>query len=122
MPFDSLLGDRDNVHDDLAARRHAVACALSLGSQSRTSETDDVGALRRAVDALSQRVDELARELDAVRAARRPHVTGGLPIVAPVDEASISRVSVPPVTPAKLGNRAFDVLLGAVADVPASRR
>ena len=108
------LGESNSVPNDLDSRRRAIVRAFRAGARA-----DDVGALQRAVKTLTHRVEELAREVEGLR---RPEV-GHPQAPAPDEEPPGGRVSVPPITPSRISNHAFDVLLGTVTrDVQAESR
>jgi hypothetical protein len=97
------------VPTDLDLRRSAIIRAFRA-----TTRDDDSAVLRRRVDALAARVDELATELAALRCTVEPAppVSTGGTIAG--EEAPAPRITVPPVTPAKISDQALDVLLGTV--------
>src|SRR5436853_4311695 len=103
--------------NDLESRRRAITRALRRATRSDdrpapASDTDvDVTALEQRVTDLVERVDDLARIVEALQTTQ--------PALIPVtsfveDEPPAGRVSVPPVTPAKISTQAFDVLFGTV--------
>ena len=98
---------------DLESRRRAIVRAFrsSARTADRGDDSADVAALKRRVSTLEQRVAELTRVLDGLAS----HDFTSLPVSAvPDEEPPAGRVSVPPVTAAKISNQAFDVLLGTV--------
>src|SRR4051794_21455980 len=110
---------------DLDTRRRAIARAFRAAArgEQRPSARSDIATLRDTVAALERRVDELVREVEALRTPRQESMLDRLPITTPPeDEAPAGRVAVPPVTAGKISNQAFDVLLGTVnKDVADSR-
>ncbi|MDX6286183.1 MAG: hypothetical protein QOG53_1668 [Frankiales bacterium] len=103
---------------DIESRRLAIIRALrgreavAPGSTAVTEVPDDLGVLTETVSDLATRVDQLSRDLSVLKSSTvvRHHIPE-MPHVVDDDEP-ISRASVPPVTPAKISNHAFDVLLG----------
>jgi hypothetical protein len=109
------LGEDNSVPSDLDSRRRAIARAFRASSRA-----DDVATLQQTVAGLAARVEELAREVEALR---RLDAARAWAPAANDEEPPAGRVSVPPITPAKLSNQAFDVLLGTVPrDVGAETR
>jgi hypothetical protein len=100
------LGESNSVPNDLDSRRRAIARAFRTGGRS-----DELAELQRAVAALTQRVEELSREVEAFRRREPGHPQPALSD----EEPPGGRVSVPPVTAARISNQAFDVLLGTVS-------
>ena len=107
---------------DLDSRRRAIARAFRA-----TARADDVTVLNRRIDELSHQVDELSRAVDALRRPSAQPTVVHIP-VTPMQESAVDeeppggRVTVPPITAARISNQAFDVLLGAVSDrEPADR-
>ncbi|MFL6239618.1 MAG: hypothetical protein ACJ735_09055 [Actinomycetes bacterium] len=80
--------------------------------------------MRQTVIALAHRVEELSREVEALRVRPEGVRPDSLPVGAPLadEEPPGGRATVPPVTPAKLSSQAFDVLLGTVSTDRATSR
>jgi hypothetical protein len=129
------------VRNDLESRRRAISRALrgasrpvpapqsdhQSGEQSdrQSDRHSEIATLHRAIESLAGRVDELGRAVEELRGRTVAPVLATIPVTPPPadGEPPASRVSVPPITPAKLSTQAFDVLLGTVdADVEAQSR
>jgi hypothetical protein len=111
------------VPNDLEARRRSIIRAFRAGGRA-SERTDEIKLLQQTVTALSRRVDELTGELRALQhgAAIRSAPAFVASEEAHADEEPVAgRVSVPPITPARISNQAFDVLLGAVTEPSRSR-
>jgi outer membrane murein-binding lipoprotein Lpp len=90
----------------LDARRRAIVRALTRATDRRGDDqtTDTVADLVVQVDRLSRHVDEM--RTGAVASA-------DLPAADPADDEDVpEHPTVPPLTPAKVSDHAFDVLLG----------
>lgn len=100
-------GDHINVRNNLELRRRAVARALR-GANNDERDASRIRVLRDEVDVLRRRVDELSRQVESMR--QQPVI----PMLhQPIDEEPpAGRAVVPPVTPARISNQAFDILLG----------
>jgi hypothetical protein len=110
---------------DLDTRRRAIARAFRAAARGDDRPArNDMAELKQTVDGLQQRVEELAKQLEELRGPRDVAMLDRLPIIPPPpeDEAPPGRVAVPPVTPAKISNQAFDVLLGSVSERVADTR
>lgn len=93
----------------LAASPASTAVAPPLVDEAVSAHMSE---LSETVSDLATRVDQLARDLSSLRSSApvRHHIPE-LPH-DPDDDEPVARRSVPPVTPAKISNHAFDVLLG----------
>jgi hypothetical protein len=92
------------VPKDLESRRRAIARAFRASARP-----NDVATLHEQVATLTGRVDLLANELAAMR---RGDVLPPMSGTDDDEEPPAGRVSVPPLMPAKISTRVFDVLLG----------
>jgi hypothetical protein len=109
-----------NVRNDLESRRRAISRALRGAQRSAVpqpfGEQPDIAKLHRAIDSLNSRIDELASAVEELRGRTVAPALDTIPSTPPPadDEPPASRISVPPITPARLSTQAFDVLLGTV--------
>jgi hypothetical protein len=102
-----VLGEGNSVPIDLDIRRRAIVRAFRSSARP-----DAITEVQRALVTLTQRVDELAREVDALRRRGNEHLPSA---PALEEEPPNGRVSVPPITAATISTQAFDVLLGTAA-------